>query len=549
MRTWTYQPARPDDRPLPFLMTFRTKTNLFGGLERHKVRCAIRGDRMQPGIDFDGTRTASHMPSQADRRLLLAAAAAQGYAVASWDVPGAYMRAPNDPRFRVTMKQPPRSDGTLAAPGMVCVMRRAMQGDPAANAQWDHWRDYWLGNWGWQKVLAEPSMFWIQTANGVARMEVDNDDFLVTAPTKADLDRLAEPLKAWEITVQTLSYDNPITTTSTAPGSPSVQPNPSTLPTILSVEPPMAFQHVGQKITKLPCGGIRMSNPKIIHKMLVDHDLVGCNPVCVPYVVNADLSFRRPEEAQADKRTYQSAVGTLRFIADTTHPSIAWITGVLGRHLHDPSPRHTAALKPIHRYFSSRADHGPRYTARGPIRLSCYTDSDYAADPDTRRSVTGLLVLASNQPIAWASARQATVTHSSTEAEFIAADTGARALTWLASLANELRIPVVARPASLPIDDKPATKYHDGHIVVDTGDDLLLLTDNKGAFDISHIHGPSKRTKHLSVRHFYIQQQVQARVLRVSQVSTTEQRSDFLTTAVGRVLFKHAIRNIGYPVT
>ena len=87
-----------------------------------------------------------------------------------------------------------------------------MPGDPAANAQWNTWRDFWLGNWGWTKVLAEPSMFWIQLPSGVARMEVDNDNFLVTAPTQADLDTLARPLQAWDIKVQILTYDNALET-------------------------------------------------------------------------------------------------------------------------------------------------------------------------------------------------------------------------------------------------------------------------------------------------------------------------------------------------
>ena len=43
------------------------------------------------------------------------------------------------------------------------------------------------------------------TANGIARMEADNDDFLVIAPTLEDLDNLARPLeKAWQIKRQTL---------------------------------------------------------------------------------------------------------------------------------------------------------------------------------------------------------------------------------------------------------------------------------------------------------------------------------------------------------
>lgn len=78
----------------------------------------------------------------------------------------------------------------------------------------------------------------------------------------------------------------------------------------------------------------------------------------------------------------------------------------------------------------------------------------------------------------------------STEAEYIASDTGAKTLTWLASLADSLQKPVVKRPTSLRKDDKPATKYHDGNIITDIRQDLLLLTDNKGAFDIANTNGP-----------------------------------------------------------
>lgn len=94
----------------------------------------------------------------------------------------------------------------------------------------------------------------------------------------------------------------------------------------------MAFQHVGLKITKLQSCAIQIANLKIIHKLLSDNGLTGCNPVQVPYVIDADLSARRPEETQADKKAYQSFVGTLRFIPDKTHPGIAFIVDVLGRH-------------------------------------------------------------------------------------------------------------------------------------------------------------------------------------------------------------------------
>jgi hypothetical protein len=100
-------------------------------------------------------RTASHMP-QSGRRFLPSVVAAEGAAVPSWDVPGVYLRAPADPRYRVTIQQPADFDGTLAAPGKVSVIQRAMPGAPDARALWEHFRDYWLKNWGWTQVLSEP---------------------------------------------------------------------------------------------------------------------------------------------------------------------------------------------------------------------------------------------------------------------------------------------------------------------------------------------------------------------------------------------------------
>ena len=145
------------------------------------------------------------MPSQSGRRMLIMAGVAEHHEFRSMDVPGAFMRSPNDPNHRVVMIQPPKSDGTVTAPGKVCLLRRSMPGEKSANLNWDTWRDYWVKNWGWTKVLSEPSMFIIHAPNKVARMEAGNDDFLMSTLTKADLDRLSQPfIDAWQVTIQDL---------------------------------------------------------------------------------------------------------------------------------------------------------------------------------------------------------------------------------------------------------------------------------------------------------------------------------------------------------
>ena len=51
-------------------------------------------------------------------------------------------------------------------------------------------------------------MYWIDTASGIARMEANNDDFLVTAKNLETLEKLAQPMKeARQITVTTLSQN------------------------------------------------------------------------------------------------------------------------------------------------------------------------------------------------------------------------------------------------------------------------------------------------------------------------------------------------------
>lgn len=186
-------------------------------------------------------------------------------------------------------------------------------------------------------------------------------------------------------------------------------------------------------------------------------------------------------------------VGSLRFTADTTHPGIDHIISLLGRHLHDSAQRHVDALKPIYRYLSSRVDDGPVYDKKGPLEFTCYTDSDYAACKDTRRSVSGNLLTTNRMLIMWGVALQGVPSHSFTESEFTSADTGAQNLTWISSLADELHIPMQKQTATLVIDNKPSTKYHDGEILANEANDLHLLVDNKVVYDIENSYGPSKR--------------------------------------------------------
>jgi hypothetical protein len=83
---------------------------------------------MKPGAEYNPDKTSPQTPSHTAPRIFLAAGAAGSLPIDFLDVPGAYTRADADPSCRQTMRQLPRSDGSIKHPGCVLVMQKVMTG-------------------------------------------------------------------------------------------------------------------------------------------------------------------------------------------------------------------------------------------------------------------------------------------------------------------------------------------------------------------------------------------------------------------------------------
>ena len=106
---------------------------------------------------------------------------------------------------------------------------------------------------------------------------------------------------------------------------------------------------------------------------------------------------------------------------------------------------------------------------------------------------------------------QATVSLSSTEAEFIAACEAAKVLLYIRSILDDIGIP-----------QKDAT---------------TLYEDNEGARLMSNCGQPTKRTRHMYTKYFAIQHWVDTDLLVLRRISTHDNESDAMTKNVGRTLF------------
>ncbi|XP_068338891.1 uncharacterized mitochondrial protein AtMg00820-like [Pyrus communis] len=157
-------------------------------------------------------------------------------------------------------------------------------------------------------------------------------------------------------------------------------------------------------------------------------NLVGCEWA---YMIkrNADGSISRYKARLVAKRLlkddgksyhnleqYRSIVRVLQYLT-FTRLDIAFSVNQACQFMHNPMKSHVIAVKRIIRYLKGTSEYGIQFRS-GPIYMQSYSDTDWAGDPNDRRSTSGFIVFLGLNPISWASKKQHTISRSSTEAEY-----------------------------------------------------------------------------------------------------------------------------------
>ena len=65
----------------------------------------------------------------------------------------------------------------------------------------------------------------------------------------------------------------------------------------------------------------------------------------------------------------------------------------------------------------------------------------------------------------------------------------------------------------------------------------VLYEDNQGALLMANAQQPTKRTRHMDIKTFAIQDWVERDLLRLQRICTTDNYADVMTKATGRILF------------
>lgn len=265
---------------------------------------------------------------------------------------------------------------------------------------------------------------------------------------------------------------------------------------------------------------IALDQEAYVEAMLAKFNMANCKPAKVPMTdkLTKDMSPKTDQEAkQMTNIPYQEAVGSLMYLAQCTRPDILYAVNQLSRYNSNPGMQHWGAVKTLFRYLRGTASMKLVYRKDGDNNINGYSDADWAADVDDRKSTTGYVFTLQGAAISWCCKRQPTIALSTCEAEYMALSATVQEASWWQGLTAQFG-------ATGPIS---------------------INCDNQSTIAIAKNGGYNPRTKHIDIRHHYIRDALERRIINIKYIESDNQLADGLTKPLPRMKLEKNREAIG----
>ncbi|GJY44459.1 putative ribonuclease H-like domain-containing protein [Tanacetum coccineum] len=218
-----------------------------------------------------------------------------------------------------------------------------------------------------------------------------------------------------------------------------------------------------------------------------------------------------------DLHLYRFMIGSLMYLT-ASRPDIMFVVCTYARHQVTPKECHLHAVKRIFRYLKGHPMLGIWYFKESLFDLVAYSDSDYDGDNHDRKSTTGGCQFLGRRLISWQYKKQTIMANSITEAEYMVAASCCRQVLWIQNQFMDY-----------------------GYNFMNT----KIYIDNNSAICIVKNHVYHSRTKHIDIRHHFIRDCYEKKLINVDHIHTDDNVADLLTKPFDVGRFQYLVVSIG----
>ncbi|WVZ70860.1 LOW QUALITY PROTEIN: hypothetical protein U9M48_019494 [Paspalum notatum var. saurae] len=437
----------PNCRPIGTKWVFKNKQGEVGMVVRNKARLVAQGFCQKEGIDYEETfAPVAHLEAI---RILLAFAASKGYKLQQMEVKSAFLN-----RFieeEVYVRQPPGFE-SARFPDRVYKLRKALYGLKQASRAWYARLKSFLLKSRFVMGSVEKTLFLLSRGGDTMIVQIYVDDIIFGGSSHTLVSSFAEQMSR--------EFE-------------------------MSLMGELQF-FLGLQIKQGPEGTF-VHQAKYTRDTLKKFDMGDSKPMTTPMSTNTALDADKDGEA-VDQKEFRGMIGSLRTRRrpGRTFGSRSVFVRVTGRLL---------GLLTVKRYRNSL----PSLVFGTPQRvLGC----DHAGCRIDRKSTSSTCQLLGTSLVSWSSRKQASVSLSTTEAEYIAATSCCSQLLWMKATLSDFGL----RFGKIP-----------------------LLVDSTSVISVAKNPVLHSRTKHIDVRFHFLRDHYEKEDIDIVYVASENQLADIFT--------------------
>ncbi|WVZ89319.1 hypothetical protein U9M48_035740 [Paspalum notatum var. saurae] len=443
---------------------------------RNKARLVAQGFSQKEGIDYE--ETFAPVARLEAIRILLAFAASKGFKLQQMDVKSAFLNGFIEEE--VYVRQPPGFE-SARFPDRVYKLSKALYGLKQAPRAWYARLKSFLLKSGFVMGSVDKTLFSLSRGGDTLIIQIYVDDIIFGGSSHALVSSFAEKMSR--------EFE-------------------------MSLVGELQF-FLGLQIKHGPEGTF-VHQAKYTRDILKKFEMGDSKPMTTPMSTNTALDADEDGEA-VDHKEFRGMIGSLLYLT-ATRPDIQFAVCLCARYQASPRTSHRQAVKCIFRYLKFTPELGLWYSLGSSLSLRGFSDADHAGCRIDRKSTSGTCQLLGTSLVSWSSHKQASVSLSTTEAEYIAAASCCSQLLWMKATLSDFGL----RFGKIP-----------------------LLVDSTSAISVAKNPVLHSKTKHIDVRFHFLRDHYEKGDIDLVHVASENQLADIFTKPLEFGTFVHLRGELG----